>query len=128
MQEEFGRKIDELIGVLKSQLNMQRMILWSRSVDQVNDMVKSERGSDPRRLLKFGFKVFSQNDEDGIIREIFRRIGTRSRRFLEFGVERGLECNSFFLVQQGWTGAWIEGNKDYVASIERTHSHLTNSN
>ena len=45
-----------------------------------------------------------------MIAEVFRRIGTTSRRFIEFGVEDGLECNSAFLLLQGWRGAWIEGS------------------
>ena len=31
--------------------------------------------SDDKRLEPFGFKVYSQNDEDGIIEEIFNRLG-----------------------------------------------------
>ena len=30
--------------------------------------------SDAKRLEPFGFKVYSQNDEDGIIEEIFKRL------------------------------------------------------
>ncbi len=28
-----------------------------------------------KSLIPFGFKVYSQNDEDGILQEIFKRIG-----------------------------------------------------
>jgi hypothetical protein len=31
--------------------------------------------SDDKRLEPLGFKVYSQNDEDGIIEEIFNRLG-----------------------------------------------------
>ena len=75
-------------------------------------IAETPRFKDPRRLLSSGYKVFSQNQEDGMIAEIFRRIGTTSRRFIEFGIEDGLECNSTFLLLQGWTGTWIEGAKD----------------
>ena len=30
---------------------------------------------EPKRLEAYGFRSFSQNDEDGILQEIFRRIG-----------------------------------------------------
>jgi predicted O-methyltransferase YrrM len=74
------------------------------------EVAATPRFQDPKRLLSAGYKVFSQNQEDGMIAEVFRRIGTASRRFIEFGVEDGLECNSAFLLMQGWTGAWIEGS------------------
>jgi hypothetical protein len=63
------------------------------------------------RLERFGFKGFSQNDEDGIICEIFRRIGTTDKRFVEFGTGDGLENNTAYLLCQGWTGLWIDGAK-----------------
>lgn len=74
------------------------------------ELTATPRFADPKRLLSSGYKVYSQNDEDGIIAEIFRRIGTASRRFVEFGVQDGLECNSTFLLLQGWTGVWFEGS------------------
>jgi hypothetical protein len=70
---------------------------------------RTPRFQDPLRLLSSGYKVYSQSHEDGIIAEIFRRIGTSSRRFIEFGVGDGLECNSTLLLLQGWKGAWIDG-------------------
>lgn len=75
------------------------------------DIAATPRYQDPKRLLSAGYKVFSQNQEDGMIAEVFRRIGTASKRFIEFGVEDGLECNSAFLLTQGWSGAWIEGSQ-----------------
>jgi hypothetical protein len=62
-------------------------------------------------LEHFGYKVYSQNDEDGIIEEIFNRIGTTNRKFVEFGVQNGLESNGHFLLHKGWSGLWIEGDK-----------------
>lgn len=64
-----------------------------------------------------GFKVYSQNDEDGIIEEIFNRVGTTNKKFVEFGVQNGLESNCHYLLHKGWSGLWLEGNKDYVNEI-----------
>ncbi len=74
------------------------------------EITATPRFSEPGRLLRHGYKMFSQNQEDGMIAEVFARIGTGSRRFVEFGVQDGLECNSTFLLMQGWSGAWIEGS------------------
>ena len=68
-----------------------------------------ERMEQPLALENFGYRVYSQNDEDGIIQEIFRRIKTETKEFIEFGVENGLESNSHYLLHQGWHGLWIEG-------------------
>ena len=67
------------------------------------------RYGDPLRLLRYASQVNSQSGEDGSIHEIFRRIGTTGRVFVEIGVEDGLECNTAFLIAKGWTGFWIDG-------------------
>jgi hypothetical protein len=77
------------------------------------------RYQDPRRLLRHGYKVHSQTDEDGILQEIFRRIGTTNRRLVELGVGNGLENNTLFLLLQGWGGLWIEGDARKAAFIRR---------
>jgi hypothetical protein len=71
---------------------------------------RSDRNADPRRLIPYGRKAFSQADEDGIIAEIFRRIGTSTRRFVEFGVQDGIESNTTWLLMQGWSGLWMEAD------------------
>jgi hypothetical protein len=61
-------------------------------------------------LLAFGAKVFSQNDEDGLIEEICRRVGlTGPGSFVEFGAGNGAENNTLNLLVQGWRGVWLGG-------------------
>src|SRR5476649_1423161 len=67
------------------------------------------RYSDPLSLARFQAQVYSQNGEDGMIAEIFRRIGCESKFFVEIGIEDGLQNNTRFLLEQGWQGVWIEG-------------------
>lgn len=83
-------------------------------------LAATPRFNEPGRLLASGYKVYSQGHEDGMIAEIFRRIGTSSRRFVEIGVENGLECNTTYLLLQGWSGAWIEASAENCASARRT--------
>jgi len=90
------------------------------SREAVARMLSAPRLADPRRLEHFGFRAYSQNDEDGIIAEIFARIGVTDRRFLEIGAGEGLENNTAYLLVQGWTGAWIEGGKKEGERIRRS--------
>jgi hypothetical protein len=83
------------------------------------DEMAKPRHADPKRLLRYGFKTYAQNDEDGILQEIFRRIGMASRTFVEFGVESGVECNSVKLLVEGWRGLWIEGDTVHAEAIRR---------
>lgn len=91
------------------------------------DQMQLERNQHPKRLLRFGAKAYSQNDEDGIIQEIFRRIGTGDRTFVEFGVGAGLECNSLLLLMNGWSGGWMEARPDNTARIAKSHASFLRS-
>lgn len=82
--------------------------------------IAKPRHADPKRLLRYGFKIYSQNDEDGIIQEIFRRIGVTARTFVEFGVATGSECNTVKLLIEGWRGLWMEADPLRANSIRRT--------
>lgn len=73
---------------------------------------EGERRKSPQLPTLWGHKAFSQNEEDGILNEIFRRVGVTSRTFFEVGVGNGLQNNTLFWLKQGWKGAWIEGNPD----------------
>jgi hypothetical protein len=84
------------------------------------------RHADPKRLLRYGFKVYSQCDEDGLIQEIFRRIGTGNRTFVEFGVETGIECNTVKLLVEGWRGLWLDGLEGHVAQIRTRFASFLN--
>ncbi|MDH7797981.1 MULTISPECIES: hypothetical protein [unclassified Beijerinckia] len=70
------------------------------------------RYSDPLRLGRAYSQVYSQHSEDGVLAEIFHRIGIRYRVFLEIGIEDGRECTTRLLLEQGWHGIWIEGDSE----------------
>lgn len=80
----------------------------------------SARQDDARRLARFGAQVYSQCEEDGILSEIFRRIGVSNRVFAECGVGDGLENNTAYRLLLGWSGYWFESNADVIASMGKT--------
>jgi len=75
--------------------------------------------SDPKKLNKYEYNVFSQSGEDGIIEEIFKRIGVTSKFFVEFGVSNGLENCTASLLLSGWKGKWIEGSTTFFNQIQK---------
>lgn len=61
----------------------------------------------PENLIKYGFSVYSQNEEDGIIQEIFNRIAVKNIKFIEFGVQAA-ENNTLNAVMNGGRGTWVD--------------------
>ncbi len=65
-------------------------------------------------------RVFSQNGEDGVLAEIFARIGVERRFFVEFGVQDGVQCNTRYLAEvQGWSGVYFEADEAQFSGLER---------
>ncbi len=93
----------------------------------LTELLKSQRYSDPQRLARFEHQVYSQNGEDGILAEIFRRIGVSTRYFVEIGVGDGLENNTVYLLSRGWAGIWMEGSSKSAAVIRRELNRLIGS-
>jgi hypothetical protein len=81
------------------------------------ELARNPRYREPGRLPRHAFQVNSQNGEDGIIQEIFRRIGPGGRVFVEVGVGDGTENNTAFLLSQGWRGFWIDGSDEFLHAI-----------
>jgi hypothetical protein len=91
--------------------------------DYINKhMYENPRYQNPKRLNRFEYQVYSQNGEDGIIAEIFKRIGTTNRVFVEFGVGDGLQNNTAYLLLKNWIGFWIEANPKFVKHINEKYS------
>lgn len=114
-----------MISNLKHWLGKSRLFLTNwRALDQQRyweQTIMTPRYADPKRLLRYGAKAYSQNDEDGIIAEIFRRIGVGAKTFAEIGSGAGLENNTLALLVQGWRGLWLESDK---AKAERARANL----
>jgi hypothetical protein len=96
----------------------------ARTFQARQTLLADPRYADPLCLMKFGRKVYSQNDEDGIIAEIFRRIGTESKRFVEIGSGDGRENNTLALILQGWSGGWIDGDPENARRIRACFAPL----
>ena len=73
----------------------------------------NSRMIDPKKKLnEYGFSVFSQFDEDGLINALVTGFDDISKNFIEFGVHDFTEANCRFLMDSlDWKGLIIEGNK-----------------
>ena len=76
-------------------------------------------------LLKFRSNVHSQNGEDGVLEEIFKRLNTSKtageKWCVEFGAWDGKYLsNTFRLVEQGWRAVYIEGDKEKYNDLLQT--------
>jgi hypothetical protein len=76
-------------------------------------LLSDPKHQDPKRLNRYEMRHFSQNGEDGVIAEIFNRIGTTNKIFAEIGAGNGLENNTAYLLLKGWTGFWFDAGKTF---------------
>jgi hypothetical protein len=105
-----------------------RALLWSTALNQ-EEFVKRLLASEPkyqdlRNLNRFEHRMFSQGGEDGILREVFRRIGETNRVFVELGSGDGLENNTATLLLRGWTGHWVDCSRRCVARIRSKYRQV----
>lgn len=90
-------------------------------------MRKNPKYQNAKNLHKFEYRNFSQSSTDGIINEIFSRIGAKTKFFVEFGVTSGLEENTVSLLLNGWKGAWIEARQEALLSLAKRCSAFIDS-
>ena len=61
----------------------------------------------PQALMPFRQKIFSHYGQDGMLAEIFRRIGGGGQRFVEIGASPA-QNNTNLLLLKGWRGLWAD--------------------
>lgn len=104
MSENDNIKIfNSIYPMMKRHLDMLTQRHWDQKILNAKNI-----------LNKKGKKFFSQNDEDGILLEILKRIEINKGSFLEIGVSKsygntkGTENNTIILLMNDWKGIWID--------------------
>lgn len=70
------------------------------------------------------FRIYSQNGEDGILLYLFSKIGSRDRRFIEFGAG-GKTSNTENLIRNfGWNGLLIDCDKTEIERLGHYYCNL----
>jgi hypothetical protein len=110
-----SRLLTTLEGPLLGSVQLQQRMLEGR----YRDLVRTNQPLP--KIEEAEFRVFSQSGEDGIITLLMAAIGSDSRKFLEIGVQSGLECNSANLAKNcSWDGWMVEGDAQ-MAKLAREH-------
>jgi hypothetical protein len=103
-------KLEEAIADLKPNIKMLPAIVRKLYLDGVEL-------PPPYDVLSQRFRIRSQNEEDGLLLALFKRIGTTNRRCVEIGCGSN-GGNSGFLVQEcGWTGLMVDANRAKIATV-----------
>ena len=89
----------------------------------VNEIHKKLRSQAINQYALNGFKVYSQNEEDGIIEDIFKDIGTKNKIFCEIGIGDCIENNTHYLLLKNWKGIWIDIRSKYINKLKGKINH-----
>lgn len=117
------------INFISQRLNRLEKIHTLECISEIRSLHSMQIKNNPLRLEQFGFKCYSQHEEDGIISEILKRLGNDVRKtFIEFGVGNGLENNSLLLLKQGWSGLWMDGERENSEFIKANFNSYLQSN
>lgn len=111
----------ELRAAAELQLRLDKELLTA-------NLLAQSKYQDPKRLNRHEAQVFSQNGEDGVIAEIFGRIGVVDRVFVELGAGNGMENNTTYLLFQGWSGFWFDGEESNVQAIRKSFEQAARKN
>jgi hypothetical protein len=81
-------------------------------------------------FTSFEKNIQSQFGEDGVIEEIFRRIGCRNKICVEFGAWDGVHLSNTWNLwnRQGWAALLIEGDKEKFETLVNTCRSFKNVN
>jgi hypothetical protein len=79
----------------------------------------------PERLTARRFRLHSQNQEDGLLCELFRHIGVTHARFVELGSGSSGGNAALFAAECGWTGLMVEGDREKAAYAARKFPRST---
>ena len=119
------KNIFKSLNILKIILNLRREVSQLRfealKQTRIQQAILKElliqNYSKDNQLLKYEHQTFSQNGEDGIINEIFNRLGIKTGEFIEIGTGDGSENNTRLLLELGWKGVWIDGSTKNLNTI-----------
>ncbi len=111
----------EIFEFLKSDIyEDEKVLLGNVALDSKRNLWNSKAlPFIPSNWDEYGFKVFSQGNEDGLIQYLINHVEIKNKTFVEFGVEDYSECNTkFLLLHNDWTGLVMDGSQEAMDKLK----------
>ena len=97
-------------------------IPWKKITEE--ELAKNLHRLSPNSLNRYSKSVYSQFGDEGIIDEIFRRIGVSHGFFVEFGASDGVFLSiTRLLWENGWRGVMIEADRDLFRKLHAEYEN-----
>jgi len=82
-------------------------------------LANQQRDLEGGALQDYGFQVFSQFDDDGIIEYLIKQLKPEDQTFIEFGVGNYTESNTrFLLMNRNWRGFVMDGSAKNIQYLQ----------
>ncbi|MDA1093226.1 MAG: hypothetical protein O3A25_08150 [Acidobacteria bacterium] len=79
----------------------------------------------PQRLMAARYRLWSQNEEDGITLALFDQAGVTNRRFVEIGSGLSGGNSACLAAELGWTGLMVDGDPVHMTQVRRRFPGVT---
>ncbi|HKH71054.1 MAG TPA: hypothetical protein VKA59_06865 [Vicinamibacterales bacterium] len=110
--ERVQKRWQDIVGSLRHRYKNERKwhVIFARQMNAMMRALQLSRMplSPPHDLLAKRFRIYSQNEEDGIILALFEHAGVTDRRFVEIGSGMSGGNSSLLAYECGWSGLMIE--------------------
>lgn len=102
---------------------MQSSAIWKTN----SVLTKTNQMEATKTLIFSEFKSgrYSQNGEEGILKECIKRMGLKTGTIAEFGAHNGIYCsNSRKLIEDGWKGILIEPDGSLFDGLQENNKYF----
>jgi hypothetical protein len=123
MQKRWQEELEALQRGDKNQRKWR--IIFARQMDAMMRAVQLSRTPlvPPLDLLTRRFRLFSQNEEDGIVLALFEHAGVTDRRFVEIGSGMSGGNSAILAYECGWSGLMIEIEQRKIDTLRENFRH-----
>lgn len=94
---------------------------------QVTSLVRAQylpgQVAAPEALMARRFRLYSQNEEDGIVLALLEAAGVGGRRFVEIGSGSSGGNSCVLAFEMGWTGLMVESRPEFADRLRRKLAH-----
>lgn len=121
----FKDRIKKIIGEgykSSEERNRDRFLMGECLLEMKRNLWDSEKVPfSPENWDEYGFQVFSQSNEDGLIQYLIHCMEIPNKTFIEFGVEDYTECNTkFLLMNNNWSGLVMDGSPQNMGRLRNS--------